>query len=176
MPDFILQDPSLLLRTLVVGVASYVALVVVLRISGKRTLAKMNAFDFVVTVALGSTLATILISPDVSLLQGLLALALLVGLQWVVAQLVIRFSFARAAAKSHPRLLVSRGALLHDAIREERLARAEILQAARREGFADLAEVEAMVLETDGSFSVIGSRPAERSTLEDVQTISEDGS
>ncbi len=168
MPDFIAQDGSVLFRTIVVGIASYVTLIAVLRVSGKRTLAKMNAFDFVVTIALGSTLATILLSPDVSLVQGAAALALLVALQWLVATLVIRFPFVEAAAKSRPRLMVARGEPLEDAMREERVARAEILQAARREGIADLGDVEAIVLETDGSFSVIGHVPGSRSTLEDV--------
>lgn len=67
------QDWSGLLRTVVVGILAYVALISILRVSGKRTLSKMNAFDLVVTVALGSTLATILLSEDVALAEGLVA-------------------------------------------------------------------------------------------------------
>lgn len=66
-----------LLRVLVVGVSAYVRLVALLRLTGKRTLSKMNAFDLIVTVALGSTLATVLLSGDVALAEGMLALALL---------------------------------------------------------------------------------------------------
>ncbi|MEO6887893.1 MAG: DUF421 domain-containing protein, partial [Ktedonobacteraceae bacterium] len=51
-----------LLRTVVVGVLAYIALVVFVRISGKRTLSKMNAFDLIVTISLGSTLASALLS------------------------------------------------------------------------------------------------------------------
>jgi len=68
-------------RTLVVGTCAYAALVLILRISGKRTLSKMNAFDLVVTVALGSTLATILLSSDVAPAEGVTAFVLLAGLQ-----------------------------------------------------------------------------------------------
>jgi uncharacterized membrane protein YcaP (DUF421 family) len=78
--EFLGASPETLLRTAVVGSLAYVALVAMLRISGKRTLSQMNAFDFVVTVALGSTLATILLSQDVSLGEGLTVLALLIGL------------------------------------------------------------------------------------------------
>src|SRR5690606_23219959 len=70
-----------LVRVLVVGTLAYAGLVLLLRITGKRTLSKMNAFDLVVTVALGSTLATVLLSKDVALAEGLLALALLSFLQ-----------------------------------------------------------------------------------------------
>jgi uncharacterized membrane protein YcaP (DUF421 family) len=57
-------------RTAVAGVVAYVSLIIILRFSGKRTLAKMNAFDLVVTVALGSTLATVVVSRDVVLAEG----------------------------------------------------------------------------------------------------------
>ncbi|MBM0275195.1 DUF421 domain-containing protein [Micromonospora tarensis] len=87
----VLKNPGDLLRLLVIAAIVYPALVLILRLSGKRTLSKLNAFDFVVTVALGSTLATILLSRDVSLLEGILALALLVTLQYVVALLAVRW-------------------------------------------------------------------------------------
>src|SRR5690606_37762701 len=80
-----------LLRIVLVGTAAYAALVLVLRVSGKRTLGQLNAFDFVVTVSLGSTLATILLSTDVSFMEGLLALALLAGLQFLVASVAARW-------------------------------------------------------------------------------------
>ena len=64
------DDWNGLLRTLVVGILAYIAIVVLLRVTGKRTLSKMNAFDFIVTVALGSTLATVLLSQDVALAEG----------------------------------------------------------------------------------------------------------
>jgi uncharacterized membrane protein YcaP (DUF421 family) len=84
-------------------------LVAVLRISGKRTLAKMNAFDLVVTVALGSTLATILLSKDVALAEGVLALAVLVLLQFVVAWSAVRSRLVRRLAKSSPQIVLSQG-------------------------------------------------------------------
>jgi len=87
-----------LLRTLVVGVLAYVALVVFLRVSGKRTLSKMNAFDLVVTVALGSTLATVLLSKDVALAEGVLAFALLISLQFVVTWSSVRARWVRQLA------------------------------------------------------------------------------
>ncbi|WP_366970658.1 hypothetical protein [Rhodocytophaga aerolata] len=59
-------------RTFIVGICAYLSMIILLRISGKRTLTKMNAFDFIVTVALGSTLATLLLSKDVALPTGCL--------------------------------------------------------------------------------------------------------
>jgi uncharacterized membrane protein YcaP (DUF421 family) len=132
-------------------------LVALLRVSGKRTLSKMNAFDLVVTVALGSTLATILLSKDVSLAAGAAALLCLVGLQYAVAWLSVRSRLVRRLARSEPRLLVRRGELLEGAAAQERVTRDEVFAAIRQEGLADVKDVDALILETDGSFSVIAS-------------------
>src|SRR5690606_31618722 len=72
-------------RAVLVGVLSYIAIVVIIRLTGKRTLASLNAFDFIVTVALGSILATMLLSRDVSLAEGVAGFLVLVGLQFVVS-------------------------------------------------------------------------------------------
>lgn len=144
-----------LLRIVVVGVCAYAGLIVLLRVTGKRTLAKMNAFDLVVTVALGSTLASALLSSDVSLSEALTAFLTLCGLQLVVAWASIRSARVRALVKAEPALLVHRGGLLRGAMRRERVGEEEVFAAIRGSGAARLDQVEAVVLETDGSFSVI---------------------
>lgn len=91
-----------ILRTLVITILAYVALIILLRISGKRTLSKMNAFDFIVTIALGSTLATVLLNKSVSLADGVLALFLLIGLQFLITFFSVRsksFKVSKVHAK-----------------------------------------------------------------------------
>ena len=158
-----------LLRVALVGVLAYAALVLLLRVSGKRTLAKMNAFDLVVTVALGSTLATILLSKDVALAEGVLAFVVLISLQFVVAWSSVRWRWFNRLVKSEPRLLFRRGAFLHEALRDERVTEGEVYAAIRAEGHASMEKIDAVILETDGSFSVIADSGAERSTLSDVK-------
>lgn len=147
-----------LLRTLVVAVLAYVVLIAFLRISGKRTLSKMNAFDLIVTVALGSTLATVLLSKDVALAEGALAFAMLIGLQFVVTWSSVRARWVRRWVTGEPRLLYYRGEMLDQALRNARVTVDEIEAAVRASGMATLAQVESVVLETDGSFSVIKAR------------------
>ena len=144
-----------LLRVLVVGALAYAALVLLLRVSGKRTLSKMNAFDLVVTVALGSTLATVLLSRDVALAEGVLAFVLLIFLQFATAWSSVRSERFQALVKAEPRLLLHRGQLLSGPLRRERVSEEEVRAAVRAQGFASLQEVAAVVLETDGSFSVL---------------------
>ena len=147
-----------LIRVVVVGVAAYAALIALLRSSGKRTLAKLNAFDFVVTVAIGSTLATVLLSSSVALAEGLTALALLVGLQYLVAWASIRSRRVERLMKSEPALLYRDG-FVHGAMRRERITAEELRQAARGQGYSDLSKVAAIVLETDGTLSILTDLP-----------------
>jgi uncharacterized membrane protein YcaP (DUF421 family) len=143
MPDFsemLLSDTPTLVRILFVGALAYVALVVFVRISGKRTLASMNAFDLVVTVALGSTLATAMLARDVTLADACLAFALLILLQFVVTWSSVRFEKVRKIVTGEPRLLLLRGEVRSEDLRKARVT---------------FDQAEAVVLETDGSFSVV---------------------
>lgn len=137
-----------LLRTVVVGICAYGALLLLLRISGKRTLSKMNAFDLVVTVALGSTLATILLSKDTPLVEGILVLALLIMLQFIITWLSVRSKTVSRMVKAEPRLLFHKGEFLQRAMKMERANKEELLQAMRSQGSSRLEQVEAVVLET----------------------------
>lgn len=159
-----------LLRLAVVGTLAYAGLVLLLRTTGKRTLSKMNAFDLVVTVALGSTFASAILSHEVSLAEALAAFALLCGLQYTVACLSVRSEWFQGLIKAEPRLLFHRGAFLEPAMRRERVTKEEILAAMRSAGAADPMHVGAVVLETDGSFSVVtGATDARIGTMRYVK-------
>ena len=161
-----------LLRVAVVSVCAYAALVLILRIAGKRSLAKLNAFDFVVTVAFGSTLATVLLSKDVSLAEGILAFAMLAALQYLVSRLSVHSDRFKDAVRSAPTLIVENGSYLDHALVDERVTRGEVEAAIRKHGIGDIRNVAAVVIETDGSFSVIGrSGNGDLSILESVRRI-----
>jgi uncharacterized membrane protein YcaP (DUF421 family) len=151
-----------LLRVVVMGTCAYLALILLLRVSGKRTLSKLNAFDFVVTVAIGSTLATVVLSSSVALAEGILGLVVLVGLQYLVAWASVRSRRVERLVKSEPTLLYRDGPL-ERAMRRERITRDELRQAARSQGYADLSEISVIVLETDGSLSLLTQGVPERS-------------
>jgi uncharacterized membrane protein YcaP (DUF421 family) len=144
-----------IVRVVVVGILAYLFLILWLRLSGKRTLAKWNAFDFVVTVALGSTLATVLLSNQVALVEGVIGLGLLIGLQFVITWLSVRSVAVRRVVKSEPTLLLYRGEYMHDAMKQQRVTDSEVRNAIRSRGIGAVEDVEAVILETDGNFSVI---------------------
>ena len=158
-----------LVRVLLVGAAAYVTVVVLLRTTGKRTLAKLNAFDLVVTVALGSTLATILLNSDVSWAEGAVALALLAVLQTVVAWATTRRPGLRKMVTARPTLVLRHGQPLPEALQAERMSLDEIRQAVRASGVGDLSTVAAVVLESDGSLSILSAQQyGDGSALEGV--------
>jgi uncharacterized membrane protein YcaP (DUF421 family) len=144
-----------LIRVLVVGSLAYISLVLLLRISGKRTLSKMNAFDLIVTVALGSTLATVLLSRDVPFIEGVFAFALLIFLQYIVTWVSVRSNRFARLVKAEPALVYYQGSFLHKRMKSERVLEDEVLAAMRGQGITSLNSVVAVVLETDGSFSVV---------------------
>lgn len=142
-------------RVGIVGTLAYIALIALLRISGKRTLAKMNAFDLIVTVSLGSILGTILLSDDTALADGIAAFFTLIALQYLIAWLSVRSQTFQSLIKSEPRMLFFEGRFLHDEMRSERVTEEEILAAIRLHGFPRAEDVGAVILETDGTFSVL---------------------
>lgn len=168
------HDVDSLVRTLLIGSLAYLTLIVVLRISGKRTLSKWNAFDFVVTVAFGSTLASLLLSQDTSLAQGVLAFALLVVWQFVITWLAVRVPLVRRWVKAKPTLLLFKGEFRDRALAQERVTRGEVRAALRMHGVGSILNTHAVVLETDGSFSVIEQPGVGESSLCDVEGYPED--
>ena len=155
MEDIFFQNWDSVFRTLIITICAYVALVIMLRASGKRTLSKMNSFDFIITVALGSNLANVSLNKDVTLTDGILALFLLVGLQYVMTWLSVRAPFFKGLITSTPSLLYYKGKLYEDIMQRERVTIEEIKAKARERGFGSLKQVEAIILETTGIITII---------------------
>lgn len=158
------------LQVFVTSLFAYSILIVFLRVSGKRTLSKWNAFDFIVTIALGSILASVILSKDVVVLEGVLASALLIGFQFIITWLSVRISWFEDLIKAKPTLLYNNDKFLFDKMKNQRVSKSEILAAIRASSIGSLEKVKAVVLETDGSFSVIkkSENGDSNSALEDV--------
>ena len=144
-----------LLRIIVVGTLTYVGIILILRVSGKRTLASMNAFDFIITITMGSAFGRILTARSVSVAEAMTAFILLVALQYAIAWLEIRSKSFHRLITSQPALLYYNGAFIEKNMRKARIQRNDLLGAVRKKKFASLNEVEAIIMETDGSFSII---------------------
>lgn len=139
----------------VVGTLGYGALVVLLRASGKRTLAQMNSFDFVITVAVGATFGRVMTARSVALAEAVTAFVVLIALQFIVTKMQQRSPRISRLVTASPTMLAYSGSVIGDALRRERVTEDEVLAAVRKHGYGDLAETAAVIMETDGSLTVI---------------------
>lgn len=155
MSDAIFNGWSGVARIVLIAPAAYIALVLILRISGKRTLSKLNAFDFIVTIAIGSTLASVITTRSLALVDGLTALIALVVLQFVVTAASVRWPWINDLVKAEPTLLLRDGEPLAGAMRCQRITLDELETAVRQAGGRSLAQARAVFLETDGSLTAI---------------------
>ncbi len=144
-----------MLRILLVGTLGYATLIALLRISGQRSLATMTPFDFVITVTLGSAFGRVLTATEVSVAEMLLTFGLLIALQWAVAVLRERSATVHRLVDVEPVLLYHQGRFVSSALKRHRLREKDLLLAAREKGMGSLSEAEAVVLESDGKFSIV---------------------
>lgn len=142
-------------HTLLVGSVGYLTLVILLRGTGPRTMAKMTPLDFVIAVTLGSAFGRVITAVDVSLAQAIAALLLLVLVQWVLAATRSRWRFMRRLLDAPPVLLYYRGKLQTKALRRHRLTDVDVHTAARQAGHGSLANIQAVILHQDGSLGII---------------------
>ena len=127
----------------------------------------MNAFDFTVSVALGSILSSVVLNKQISLSEGLTALALLIGMQFLLSQLSLRKPWFREMLTSDPQLLCYKGVYIRSAMKKARINREDIYQAARNQGIQTMDEVSFVVLESNGKLSIISSSNESRADLLD---------
>lgn len=158
-----------ILRVLIVGSVSYLGLITLLRISGKRTLTRMTVFDFVIAITIGSAFGRILTARSVTISEAITAFFLLILLQLIFAFFEVRFKKFKHLTSHPPSLLYYNGEFIRKNMRGAMIREDELLSASRKQGVADLEEIEAIVFETDGSFSVIKkSAYPKRSTYKDL--------
>lgn len=141
-------------RTVTLSIIGFAALIILLRVSGKRTLSKLNVFDFVFVVAVGSVFAATIISKDVTLVEGLCALVSLVGFQVILAKVAAHSQRAERIINGDPTLLLSKGRFIQSALRKERITEEEVRASIRSKGITRVEDVDAVILENDGTLSV----------------------
>lgn len=142
---------EVVLRTLIV----YLALLLALRLAGKRELGQMTTFDLVVVLIIANAVQNAMVGENSSLTGGLVAAGTLLLVNSAVDRLGLRFPWLRAQLRGEPTLLVHDGALIRAHLRSEGVDEEEVMQALREHGVEDLRAVKLAVLEVDGTISVI---------------------
>ena len=154
MENLFYKDVESLVHVGICTIISYLALFIFIRISGKRTLSKLNAFDFVVVVTLGSTLSSMILV-KVTIAEGCLALLIIIGLQYLLAYFVKSSEKMEDLIISSPTLLFYNGIFLTDAMQKELITKKEIYAEIRKYRIENINDVSAVVMESNGEISVI---------------------
>ncbi|HUR00604.1 MAG TPA: YetF domain-containing protein [Gemmatimonadaceae bacterium] len=174
-PPFFFDSWYLIGRTATLSVLGFISLFTMLRISGKRTLSELTVFDFVFVVSLGSVFAATIIEKDVTLIEGMTAQAILISIQVVLAKLAVYSRTAERIINGEPTRLLTNGKYLHKAMRRERITEEEIRAAIRSEGVTRVEDVDAVMLENDGSLTVAWeSKTPGKSALVDAENLGEE--
>ena len=148
-----------ILEKIVRPILVYIFLLVGLRLAGKRELATLNPLDLVVLLTLSNTVQNAIIGNDNSVLGGIIGASTLLFMNWVLVDLVYRLPRLGMAIEGNPDVLISRGKVQQARLAAERISLEELEAAARRQGFASLAEVNQAILYPGGTFCFIGKVP-----------------
>jgi uncharacterized membrane protein YcaP (DUF421 family) len=154
MEHLFFKDWESLYHIAICAFVSYLALFLFIRISGKRTLAKLNAFDFVVSVTLGSTLSSMILM-KVTVSEGCAALAVIILLQYLLAFFAKKSKVMEKAINSTPSLLFYNGEFLKEAMKRELITEEEIYAEIRQYRIERIEDVRAVVMELNGEMSVV---------------------
>tara|TARA_R110002111_G_scaffold254330_1_gene319925 strand:+ start:7735 stop:8244 length:510 start_codon:yes stop_codon:yes gene_type:complete len=154
MNDWFKFSTDGLLAIILTAIGIYIALVILTRISGKRSFSKMSSFDFAMTVSIGSILATVIVSKSVSLQYGIIGLVLIYSLQMVVAA-ARHYKPIRNLVDNKPTLLMQNGKLIKNNLKKCKVTESDVKAKLREANVIQLSEVKAVVFESTGDISVL---------------------
>lgn len=161
-----------LLQILISVVAIYFGLILMLRLSGNRTLSQMNSFDFIITIAMGSTFSSGILQKDISITDCLFSLFLLIALQFLLTKLAVKSNFVKKMIKGEEVILFEKGRFNLENMARARVVEDELLSAMRSQGISTFTQLEAVVLENNGEISVIPKKISGQETLESKKSYS----
>lgn len=171
MLDTVLFDGwKSVLRIAIMCMLAYPFLIVLLRVFGKRSLTNVNIFDFVITVTYGATLGSIITSEKVSFVDGAVVLFMLTLLQYIVSKLSVNSKGFASLIKANPSFIYYEGEFYEQSMHHHRIRKDDLRGKIRQQGLSSFEQVEAIVLEGDGSLSIIqkqGHQP--KDALEGVE-------
>jgi len=139
------------LRALVV----YIAVLVLVRLTGKRSVGQFTPFDMIVLILLGSAVQNSLLGDDISLLGGLILGTTLMALNWAVGFVSARSRKIDSLVEGQAVLLARDGKIFHQVLKREQISPSDFEEALRGHGLLDAENVRCAFLETNGDISII---------------------
>src|SRR5688572_19794735 len=142
--------------TVIRGLCVYLFLLIILRISGKRSISSMTPFDFVLILILSETVQQAMIDNDNSMTNAMLLVVTLIGFDILLSVLKMKIPALARAIDSTPVVIMKQGEIERSSMKAERVEEDEILSAARaQEGISRLDQIDYAVVEQDGRITVV---------------------
>jgi uncharacterized membrane protein YcaP (DUF421 family) len=158
--DHMFQLPIPIIEKVLRPVIVYLALVLLLRLFGKRELAQLNPFDLVVLLSLSNTVQNAIIGEDNSVTGGMIGAFTLLAINWLVVRVLFRSPRLTRALEGRSVVLIRDGNVDTKALKNEALTREELIEVIHRQGFEHVHEVHRCELEPNGSFYIEGKDPS----------------
>jgi len=155
MENWIYASLPIIGKVLLTVLAIFSIVILVTRISGLRTFAKISSFDFASTIAVGSIIATIILNPGQSILKGGIALGGILLFQSVFTFMVRKIPAFEKLVTNKPMLIMQHGKILEDNLHSTNLSEEDLIAKLREANVIDFDEVLAVVLESTGDVSVL---------------------
>lgn len=160
MLDSMFHLPLPLVEKILRPVIVYLALVLLLRVFGKRELAQLNPFDLVVLLSLSNTVQNAIIGEDNSVTGGIIGAVSLLTINWMVVRILFRSPRLNQALEGKATVLIRDGQVDRKALEREALTREELAEVVHRQGFEHVHDVHRCELEPNGTFYIEARDPS----------------
>jgi len=154
MEKWLQTSPQSLLNIILCATGIYIAVIICTRIAGKRSFSKMSSFDFAITVAIGSMVASTILSSSVSLIDGAAGLVAVYLLKMIAAALR-RFSFFEKMIDNPPLLLMEGEHILEENLKKAQVTKSDLYSKLREANVLQFSQVRAVIFEATGDISVL---------------------
>lgn len=155
LTEILSEDPVRIAFAIFAAGVFYAHIVLLTRISGKRTLAEMTTFDFITNVSIGSILPASIVTRGIAFWTGLAVLSALIGFQYATTWFATRSARFERWVTNPPRLLYCAGQFDEESLRAERITRQQLSSKLREQGYASLMDIDVIVMETSGRIAVL---------------------
>lgn len=154
-PNLLLNTWQSVIRIAITSFVFYILLVFILKFLGSRSVGNFSVYDFVATLTIGSVVSSTLVLQEITLLNGLIAVLIFLGMQYLVSRLTSKWPHINKILNPTPKVVFFKGEFIEDNLKKARINRDEIFAAIRTQAHTTSDQVYAVILETSGSLSVI---------------------
>lgn len=155
MENWLYSSLPIIAKVFLTILAIFTIVIIIVRISGLRTFAKISSFDFASTIAIGSIIASIILNPSNSILKGAIALGGIVLFQSLFTYMVRKIPAFEKLVTNKPMLIMKDGVILKENLHRTNLSEENLIAKLREANVIDFDEVRAVVLESTGDVSVL---------------------